>query len=145
MTAALESVGYKALLYLHYSLKGRGFPSGEIRPDRVPSLRTEMVQFLLRPDLTGGSKRRLRVDVGHGSQPRPPAQHSEPGRFVRSRYPYLRVLVRLDCQCLIQAFDHVLEAQSAASEASSHEGQEEPLHEYSSPPTYTEIQLHARV
>jgi len=89
----LETVGYKALLYLTYCLTGKRFPSGE--PTKLsPAVLKEMTALLLAEALSPGSRKRLKIDADdafHGT------------------YPYLRVLLKLDCPATLEVLSLVLD------------------------------------
>mmetsp|Transcript_21775 Transcript_21775/g.44724 ORF Transcript_21775/g.44724 Transcript_21775/m.44724 type:complete len:1644 (+) Transcript_21775:148-5079(+) len=100
--SVFETVGFKALLFLHSSFEGAGKAppaQGAVSPERVALLRKELVDFLLLPELTPSSRQRLELLLGQRE-----------GGVGAGSYPYLRVLLKLDCQLTLQAFEYVLDS-----------------------------------
>jgi len=105
-----ETVGFKALLYVHYCLKGMGFPSGVVPPERVAPLQKEIIEFVLLPSLSPSTCRRLCISEDAVAA-EPSASDSAALRLSRSSFPYLRLLLRVDCPCTLQAFSLLLDQQ----------------------------------
>ena len=117
--AALETVSYKALLFLHYCLQGKGFPAKvPICPTRAAALQKELMEFVLLPTLSAGTRRRLRISDDDDAPPATTgaaatadtAESTESQPITRRPYPYLRALLVVDVACCLQAFELVFDS-----------------------------------
>ncbi|GLJ14759.1 hypothetical protein SUGI_0239380 [Cryptomeria japonica] len=66
-----QAFGYKMLVYLKYCFLGLAFPPGHgnLPPDRLPSLRTDLMQFLLERTSTGRSQFKINSEFSSRSYP----------------------------------------------------------------------------
>jgi len=91
-----ERLGYKAMLYLQSCFKGKAFPKEtHLCPEeRLPSLRAELLIFLLRESYIASPYGKKRDVIGNRAL----------------RYPYTRLLLAVDARALLDAIAIALDS-----------------------------------
>jgi vacuolar protein sorting-associated protein 8 len=102
-----ERLGYKAILYLQSCFRGKAFPKEtDTPPDRLPSLRADLLSFLLRKAYTPSAFEKGKDVLGNRTL----------------QYPYTRMLLNVDARAFMDSVCLALDAHNYnlfASDASS--------------------------
>ncbi|CAB9509972.1 vacuolar protein sorting 8 homolog (Saccharomyces cerevisiae) [Seminavis robusta] len=91
-----ERLGYKAILYIQSCFRGKAFPkeSDISPPDRLPSLRSEVIGLFLREEYTPSALERDKQVIGKRAL----------------QYPYTRILLDVDARALLDSIAMALDA-----------------------------------